>query len=98
MKKGSTKETMETDQLVITHLGDKPVKFYTRSKPGADITCSDEIVIREMFVENVYSAFADDFKDTGVVVDIGAIAAPQGVARNARRFLIKANVRASTPF
>lgn len=72
MKKGSTKETMETDQLVITHLGDKPVKFYTRSKPGADITCSDEIVIREMFVENVYGAFADDFKDTGVVVDIGA--------------------------
>lgn len=46
-------------------------EFLTRTEAGYDVTVTDEIVIREMFVENVYQVFPGDLEDTGVVIDIG---------------------------
>jgi FkbM family methyltransferase len=46
-------------------------EFLTRTETGYDVTIMDEIVIREIFVENVYQVARGDLDDTGVVVDIG---------------------------
>jgi FkbM family methyltransferase len=46
-------------------------EFLTRTEAGYDITVTDEIVLREMFVENVYQVGPGDLQDTGIVVDIG---------------------------
>lgn len=48
------------------------VEFVSRSENQADPTITDKIVIREMFIENVYHVGENYFDDTGIVVDIGA--------------------------
>lgn len=39
---------------------------------GRDHSQSDPLVVKEMFVENVYRITEDDLGDTGVLIDIGA--------------------------
>lgn len=60
------------DQLITVPYKDKFIEFKTRTMTGYDETVSDKIVIREMFVENVYHIDKDSFNDTGIVIDIGA--------------------------
>jgi len=50
----------------------KTLKFNVRGGGVYDKTVSDWIVLREMFVENVYNLQKNDLKNTGVVLDIGA--------------------------
>lgn len=45
--------------------------FNARSETGYDVTVTDEIVVREIFIENVYQVGPGDLADTGVVMDIG---------------------------
>lgn len=59
------------DRVLKVIYGDTWYEFVTRTEAGYDVTVTDEIVIREMFVENVYQVFPGDLQDTGVVVDIG---------------------------
>lgn len=61
----------KVDRLLEINLNDKWYEFQTRSKSGYDVTATDKIVLREIFVENVYQVFDGDLQDTGVVVDIG---------------------------
>lgn len=58
--------------MALVSYENKALKFNIRDKGGYDKTVSDWIVLREMFVENVYNLQRDDLKDTGVVLDIGA--------------------------
>jgi len=56
---------------------DKPVagyqlKFDVREDTGYDITVSDQIVINEMFDENVYDIHDGTFEDNQIMLDIGA--------------------------
>lgn len=48
------------------------LKFNIREKSDNDITVSDQIVIDEMFDENVYDIHDDTFDDNKIMVDIGA--------------------------
>jgi len=59
------------DRVLKVPCADKWYEFLTRTEAGYDVTVTDEIVIREIFVENVYQVVAGDLADTGVVVDIG---------------------------
>lgn len=59
------------DKALRVLYGDTWWEFLTRTEAGYDVTVTDEIVIREMFVENVYQVGPGDLDDTGVVVDIG---------------------------
>ncbi len=52
-------------------VGDYVAKFYHRKESGFDNTATDEIVIAEIFDENVYETDFDDL-DGRVVLDIGA--------------------------
>lgn len=54
-------------------LGDQEIvaKFSTRLESGYDVTVTDEIVIREIFDEDVYET-PFDYMDGKVVLDIGA--------------------------
>lgn len=56
--------------LKIIHEG-RWWEFVTRMESGYDVTVTDEIVLREIFLENVYQVVAGDLDDTGVVVDVG---------------------------
>lgn len=46
-------------------------KFYTRNESGYDVTVTDEIVIREIFDENVYETPFETMQNK-IVLDIGA--------------------------
>lgn len=59
------------DRVLKVTFADKWYEFLTRTEAGYDVTTLDEIVIREIFVENVYQVKSGDLEDTGVVVDIG---------------------------
>jgi FkbM family methyltransferase len=59
------------DRVLKVIKGDKWWEFLTRTESGYDATVTDEIVVREMFLENVYQVSEGDFADLGVVVDIG---------------------------
>jgi FkbM family methyltransferase len=65
------KTTMDK-QIEVVH-GERLYKFVTRTETGYDVTVTDEIVIREIFEENVYQVFDGHFaENAGVAVDIGA--------------------------
>jgi FkbM family methyltransferase len=49
----------------------RKLTFDVREETGYDPTITDEIVIREIFDDNVYQIYPDDVRD-GIVVDIGA--------------------------
>ncbi|MDZ4181150.1 MAG: FkbM family methyltransferase [Coriobacteriia bacterium] len=59
------------DRVLKIPFGGGWLEFATRTGAGSDLTVTDEIVIREIFVENVYQVEAADMADTGAVVDIG---------------------------
>jgi FkbM family methyltransferase len=48
------------------------LKFDVREATGYDVTVSDQIVINEMFDENVYDIHDDTFETNDVMIDIGA--------------------------
>lgn len=60
------------DQIIAIPFKDRWVEFTTRSQAGYDYTVTDKIVIKEMFLLNVYRVSESDFADTGVVFDVGA--------------------------
>ena len=59
------------DKALKVLYGGRWWEFLTRTEAGYDVTVTDEIVIREIFVENVYQVGPGDLADTGIVVDIG---------------------------
>lgn len=56
--------------IEVAHKG-KWFEFLTRTESGYDVTVTDKIVIKEMFLLNVYQVFEGDFSDSGAVVDVG---------------------------
>ena len=50
----------------------KFLNFLGREESGYDKTVTDEIVLKEIFLENVYQVFEGDILDTGIVIDLGA--------------------------
>ena len=60
------------DRILEVPFGDRWVEFATRINPGFDYLITDKIVIREIFVENVYRMDSSRLSDTGIVFDIGA--------------------------
>lgn len=59
------------DRLLEVDYNGKWYEFVTRIEPGYDVTVTDKIVIREIFVDNVYQVVEGDLDDTGIVIDIG---------------------------
>ena len=57
--------------IIEKEIGDKVAKFHTRLESGYDVTVTDEIVIKEIFDENVYETPFDSL-DGKIVLDIGA--------------------------
>jgi FkbM family methyltransferase len=61
------------DKQIEAQQGDRFYKFIARTEAGYDCTVTDEIVVKEIWRENVYQVFHGHFEDTAsVVVDIGA--------------------------
>lgn len=61
----------EPDRVLEVNFNDKWYDFQTRTEAGYDVTVTDKIVVREIFVDNVYQVERGDLEDTGVVIDIG---------------------------
>lgn len=60
------------DNIISKRIKDELVAhFYTRGEHGYDVTVTDEIVIREIFDEDVYET-PFDYMDGKIVLDIGA--------------------------
>jgi FkbM family methyltransferase len=59
------------DRVLKVAFEGKWYEFLTRTEGGYDVAATDEIVVREIFVENVYQVGQGDLADTGIVLDIG---------------------------
>ena len=55
------------------------LKFDVREETGYDVTVSDQIVINEMFDENVYDIHDGAFEDNKIMLDIGANIGASGI-------------------
>jgi len=59
-------------EVLKASVGDDWYSFQTRVEAGYDSTVTDKIVIKEIFVENVYDVNEGHLVDTGIVIDVGA--------------------------